>query len=163
MAGARGALEPLIDAYALFVVEGGDSTDVSMAAAQLLASGYDSPHLRELAGEPSTSVQDDIAALVSSTMSELGIAAAELTVLRVLRLQCERQIRGELSARALGKWVVGHYSWSEGDETDAILLLDDDLDELETLAGDWSGPTREELEAEVSATARVFLASYPRE
>ena len=112
MAGARRALEPLIDAYALFVVEGGESTHLSYAAAQLLASGYDSPHLRELAGEPSTSVWADVAPLLSSRMSELGIDAAELTAEynapRVLRLQCERHLRGELSARALAKWVAHH-------------------------------------------------------
>ncbi len=43
------------------------------------------------------------------------------------------------------------------------MLLDDELDELEALAGDWSGPPRAQLEADVSANARVVLASYPRE
>ncbi len=109
----------------------------------------------------------EVAELIASTLEELHEVVPpmsdEQAVKRVLRLQCERHLRGELSAPALGKWVLFHYSWNESEGINAILVLDDDIDDAERLANDWSGRPREVLEAEITAAARLVLASYPRE
>ena len=157
------AVERFLDEVALLVVDVRSSAGVSTAAAELLAIGWDSPRLRELAGEPSTLVWEEIAPLLRGTLAELRLSEATLVrveaVRRVLRLQCERHLVGELTARELAGWVTANHEWGVNPLIDGIMVLDDDLDDLESLGSDWSGSPRQAVYDEITAAARAILAT----
>jgi hypothetical protein len=105
---------------------------VADAATDLLASGQDSPHLRDLAGRSKDEQWFEIESLIRSTFEELSAPYpepdVESTRLLALLFVCREFLNGRRTPRELTQFahrVIGH----EGAEiAQDLVMLDDEFD-----------------------------------
>ena len=138
---------------ARFVMGEVRTDEVPDAAAGLLVDGFDSPSLRELAGEDRWD-GDQVRRLLMDTVAELGRVAPGLPEAR--RTVAEtwiREIADGVSDPYRACRNIWWKAWNFGDE-------DEDLTPFVNLATDWEDEgieARRSIEEEMRASARAFL------
>lgn len=127
------------------------------AAGEALASGLDSPSLRDLAGRSNTTTLIDIRAVLDATYEELDLAYPDPTTPEVLLLALEHYsleyLDDRMSARDLVKWAHENVGHEGPDVAQALVNLDDELDDGDVDPSD--------LEREALERVRAFLAQRP--
>jgi hypothetical protein len=135
---ATDATRNLTDAWALFDIGRGGTSDVVSAAADALVAGVDSPSLRELAACSGSDSYWKLHPLVEATFAELEILApdrdSDEAMVAAARAMARRVLDGRDTPREFTAWahrVIGH----EGPaELQHLVMLDDELDEA---TGSW--------------------------
>lgn len=133
---------------------------LAKAAAELLADGFDTPALRELAGLPAASDHWTVLPLAESTVKDLSgsplpTSRVELQF-RALRAMCRHHLAGTIGGRALTSWshaVIGHLAIHEAEE---LAHLDDDYDYAEHIR---SENDLRKIDERVRAAALVVVES----
>ena len=122
-------------------------------AAEALADGFDSPGLREVAGLPSAATWWANEDALRSAFTELGLAFPEkdsrVAKLGAARVLCERALTARLTPRELTESLHSLAGHEFSDETEDLVLLDDE--------GGWSPSRPEEWDGRVLDAARGFL------
>jgi hypothetical protein len=152
------ALELRIGAWMASV---GRAAHVGLAAANALAAGHDTPHLRELAGANPADGPWDLDPVIEATLEELGRApiprGSERAKLLVVAAACVDHLDGLLPASELTRIaheVIGH----EGPEAAQDLVELDDEVLAESIMPFGRDGRHLKHEAKVAAAALRYLA-----
>ena len=152
----------LLENVSWFLVSGHGTAELTMAAAEALVEGLDTPSLRDLAGlEPGSSCSD-VRVVALAAFDELGLPYPNLDTddgqLFVLRVLCRRYQDRALSPRELTSWAHANIGHEGARVAQDLVMLDDELDEIGT---PWRSIA--DVHAEIEVAAATFLANYPRE
>jgi hypothetical protein len=106
---AAAARQGLIDAAAWYSLSGHTASEPTMAAAEALAAGVDSPALRELAGAASATPRYELATIAAAAFEELDLRfrewQSEEGKRSALVTLARRYREGELTASELTGWA----------------------------------------------------------
>ena len=152
----------LEDAIAFFALHLEDAHPTTLAASELIASGVDTPGLRELAGFTRNASWWEVRDTAAQACLELGLRFVESNSvdahLAVLAYRCREYLAGRLSVDGLGVSAGRHETaviragMSAAQE---LILLDSQYE--------WERLSSEQKAARADAAATTFLVSYPRE
>lgn len=148
----------LHEASGMWALGQGATNEVVMIAAEMLAGGYDTPSLRILAGLSVSEGWWEARKVVIAAFDELGLVFAEQdsdeAKVLALRYLSRVYLRGELSARDLGRSAHQLAGYEGPDVAQPLVSLDDEID-LAELSGFNAGLADQSVDARV----REFLAS----
>ena len=138
-----------------------DGLALTTAAAEALVAGFDSPHLRELAGLHRRTDFGELRETAIAAFDELELEFPDPRTVKgqllVLRQLCLSYRAGELSARGLTRWAVSEIGYLGAEEALELVDLDDLLDEIEHGAS-WAG-TLDDAHRLIDEAVGRFLAT----
>ena len=139
-----------------------DAHEITVAAANAIVAGVDSPHLRELAGLHRSTSARELRDVAAAAFAEVGLGFPDLQsdtgkLLGLVEL-CRRYHEGELSARELVHWADGNFDYEAPDEARDLAMLDDDLIDAEAGAS-WRG-TLDQVHRMIDEAVDRVLATY---
>ena len=125
---------------------------VAGAASDLLASGEDSPHLRDLAGRSGEGNWFEMESLIRSTFEELSASypepGAESTRLLALLFVCREFLNGRRTPRELTQFAHEVVSHEGAEIAQDLVMLDDEFD---------GGLAERDWQRECERRARAFV------
>lgn len=130
-------------------------------ACEALVQSFPGDGLAVLAGLSVEGTDAGFTEVLAEALGDLGLALPEVgnheAQVGAVRAQCRRALRGELSPRALVRWVHGQVGHGGPDELQRLVELDDEYDTVEYNIA-YGGRTALQLDDEIRREAQSLSA-----